>query len=33
MKAINDRHGVPTNRERLAQVDAALDSAIDAATK
>ncbi|HEY2230543.1 MAG TPA: DUF302 domain-containing protein [Xanthobacteraceae bacterium] len=32
-KVINGRHGVPTNPERLAQGDAALDSATDAATK
>ncbi len=32
-KVINGRHGVPTNPERLAQADAALDSATDAATK
>jgi uncharacterized protein (DUF302 family) len=33
MKVINGRHGVPTNPERLAQGDAALGSATDAATK
>src|ERR1700751_1363481 len=33
MKVINSRHGVSTNPERLSQGDAALDSAIDAATK
>jgi uncharacterized protein (DUF302 family) len=32
-KVINRRHGVPTNPERLAQIDATLDSAADAATK
>jgi len=33
MKAINDRHGIATNPEGMAQGDAALDSATDAATK
>ena len=30
---INGRHGVPTNPERVAQGDTALDAATDAATK
>jgi uncharacterized protein (DUF302 family) len=32
-RVINTRHGVPANPERMAQGDAALDSATDAATK
>jgi uncharacterized protein (DUF302 family) len=33
MKAISNRHGVPTNPETLARGDATLDAASDAATK